>query len=195
MARPRSFDEDRVLDSAVDTFRTCGYDGVSLPQLIDRLGICRQSLYNVFGDKRGLYLRALERWGEREVDAKLALLDAPGSALENVRTVLRAWAGLASSCPAEGCLTASGIVQNHDDPDALAVLQRQVDRFEQGLVDALRRARRARELRAGVPIERLARTIVTMGNGIGVLCRLPNSALRVRDAVSTMLALIDDAAA
>lgn len=79
MSRPRTFDESEVLEGAVALFRERGFDGTSVPELTERLGICRQSLYTAFGDKRGLYLRALERWGEREVDPKLALLGAHGS--------------------------------------------------------------------------------------------------------------------
>ena len=76
MSRPRTFDEDQVLEGAVDLFHERGFAGVSVPDIVDRLGICRQSLYAAFGDKRGLYLKALARWGEREVDAKVALLCA-----------------------------------------------------------------------------------------------------------------------
>ena len=81
MARPRTFVESEVLEGAVALFREQGYEGTSVPELTERLGICRQSLYTAFGDKRGLYLRALERWGDRETEAKLALLRADGSPL------------------------------------------------------------------------------------------------------------------
>ena len=114
MARPRTFDEAEVLEGAVDLFRERGYEGTSVPELTERLGICRQSLYTAFGDKRGLYLRALERYGEREVDAKLALLEAEGSPLENVRTLIRGFAAMATSCPSEGCMTVTALVESRD---------------------------------------------------------------------------------
>ncbi len=71
MARPRNYDEDQVLQGAVALFRGRGYERTSVPDLIDELGICRQSLYNTFGDKHGLYLMALDRYGQLEVDTKL----------------------------------------------------------------------------------------------------------------------------
>ena len=192
MARPRTFDETTVLDGAMQAFRENGYDGTSVPELIDRLGICRQSLYATFGDKRGLYLKALERWGEREVDAKLALLAAPGSPLENLRTVIRGWADLATRCPSEGCLTATAIVEARGDPEALAVVEGQVARLEESFRDVLDRARRAGELKPDVKSDRLARAFISVAYGIGVLARLPSSARRIADTVSHLLGLIDD---
>ena len=139
MARPRTFDEDRVLDGAVELFREKGFDGVSVPELSRRLGICRQSLYNAFGDKRGLYLRALERWGQQEIDTKIALLEADGSPLDNVRTLLRGFAAYATSCPSEGCFTVTAMVENRDDPEATEVVARQIARMEDAYRDAFAR--------------------------------------------------------
>ena len=194
MARPRTFDEAQVLERAVDLFRERGFEGTSVPELTERLGICRQSLYTAFGDKRGLYLRALERYGEREVDAKLALLTAAGSPLENVRTLIRGFAAMATSCPSEGCLTVTALVENREDDEALAVVERQVERFEEGFRVALERAQDAREIRADVRPSRLARTLTTTCYGIGLLTRLPSSGPRIGDSVSVLLELLDAAA-
>ena len=194
MARPRSFDEDQVLTGAMEAFRECGFDGVSLPQLIERLGICRQSLYTTFGDKRGLFLRALERYGQREVDAKLALLAGPGSPLENVRTVLRGWADMASRCPSDGCLTATAIVEIRDDPEALAIVEAHVNRLEAAFRDALERAREVGEIRGDVCPAQLASALTCTAYGIGVLVRLPTSGRRIGDTVSVLLRLVDGAA-
>ena len=61
MGRPRAFDEDEVVRAAVGLFGGRAYDGVSVDDLVTHLGVHRNSLYQVFGSKRGLYLRAL-RW-------------------------------------------------------------------------------------------------------------------------------------
>jgi TetR/AcrR family transcriptional repressor of nem operon len=195
VARPRTFDEAKVLEGAVEAFRESGYDGVSVPELIDRLGICRQSLYSTFGDKRGLYLKALELWGRHEVDAKLELLAGPGSPLENVRTLVRGWADLASRCPSEGCLTATAIVEARGDADALAVVEGQVGRLEEGFRDALERAKRAGELRPDARPERLAGALISVAYGLGVLARLPSSGRRIGESVAVALGLLDAAAA
>src|SRR2546430_2740480 len=48
MPRPKSFDEDAVLDQAVNLFWERGYEGTSLADLETHLGLGRQSLYNTF---------------------------------------------------------------------------------------------------------------------------------------------------
>jgi TetR/AcrR family transcriptional regulator, transcriptional repressor for nem operon len=196
MARPRTFDEAEVLEGAVAIFRERGYEGTSIPRLTKGLGICRQSLYAAFGDKRGLYLRALERWGEREVSAKLELLEREEeSPLESLRTLIRGFAAYATTCPNEGCFTVTALVETRDDPEALEVVERQIERLERGFEATLERARQAGELIPEARPARLARTLTISCNGIGLLTRLPSSGPRVADAVSVLLELINSYAA
>ncbi|MFM0377588.1 TetR/AcrR family transcriptional regulator [Paraburkholderia strydomiana] len=62
MARPRGFDEQEVLEAASATFWLKGYEATSTRDLVKSTGLTQPSLYNAFGDKRGLYLRALEHY-------------------------------------------------------------------------------------------------------------------------------------
>ena len=62
MARPREFDEAAVLDAAIDRFWQRGYEATSVRDLADEMNIAGASLYNTFGDKRSLYVRALNRY-------------------------------------------------------------------------------------------------------------------------------------
>ena len=63
--RPRGFDSGEVLGAATERFRTRGYAGTSLDDLVDATGLQRPSLYAAFGDKRALYLATLDRTIER----------------------------------------------------------------------------------------------------------------------------------
>ena len=193
MARPRNFDEDQVLDGAVAMFREHGFEGTSVPELTAKLGICRQSLYKTFGDKRNLYLKALESYGRREVDGKLAMLEAEGSPLENVRTLIRGFASLATKCPDEGCLTVTALVESRDDTEALAGVADQVERLEQGIQSALERAQGLGEIRPGAKVQQLARAVTTAIYGIGLLVRLPDGGARIAAVVSFLIDAIEDA--
>ena len=65
MARSKEFDEERALAAAVDVFWRQGYENTSLEALMREMGIARQSLYDTFGDKRALYLKAMAFYRER----------------------------------------------------------------------------------------------------------------------------------
>lgn len=62
--RPRSFDEKQALEKATKVFRSKGYDGVTIDDLVAGMGVGRPSLYSVFGDKRTIFLRALKAYAE-----------------------------------------------------------------------------------------------------------------------------------
>lgn len=62
MARPREFDETEVLDSALQCFWGRGYEATSIRDLTEAMGISTPSIYNAFGDKRQLYIDALEHY-------------------------------------------------------------------------------------------------------------------------------------
>jgi AcrR family transcriptional regulator len=62
MGRPRSFDAGRALDRALQVFWRKGYEGTSLSDLTEAVGVNRPSLYAAFGDKKALFRKALDRY-------------------------------------------------------------------------------------------------------------------------------------
>jgi len=63
--RPRSFDADKALESAMRVFWKHGYEGATLPTLTAAMGINRPSLYAAFGNKESLFRKTLDRYLER----------------------------------------------------------------------------------------------------------------------------------
>ena len=64
MARPKQFDRDEALERAMAVFWRRGYEGTSVRDLVEHMGINRGSLYDTFGDKRTLFLAAVDRYLE-----------------------------------------------------------------------------------------------------------------------------------
>lgn len=62
VGRPRDFDVDKALDHALSVFWEKGYEGASLPNLTEAMGINRPSLYAAFGNKEELFRKALDRY-------------------------------------------------------------------------------------------------------------------------------------
>ncbi|WP_165777677.1 TetR/AcrR family transcriptional regulator [Amycolatopsis antarctica] len=94
MGRPRAFDEDEAVRAAVGLFGGRAYDGVSIDDLVTRLGVHRNSLYKTFGSKRGLYLVALRRHLADDVSPLVDALAAASDAGTALRLVTSADLGL-----------------------------------------------------------------------------------------------------
>lgn len=82
MPRPRAFNEADVLDAALESFWGRGFEATSVRDLADAMGISGPSLYNAFGDKRGLYGDALEHYCRTRTYPLLEQIEAehPGAA-------------------------------------------------------------------------------------------------------------------
>ena len=74
MARTREFNEIEVLDKAVELFWKKGYTATSANDLVKGLGLSRSSIYSTFTDKRTLYIRALDQYKKRYVNAMLQMV-------------------------------------------------------------------------------------------------------------------------
>src|SRR5215211_3297202 len=106
--RPREFNADQALDKALKVFWKKGYEGASLPELTRAMGINRPSLYAAFGNKEGLFRKALDRYAEGPaayVGEALAEPTARGVAERLLRGAAELLAGPRSP---RGCLLVQG---------------------------------------------------------------------------------------
>ncbi len=87
VSRPREFDETEVLDRALEAFWRLGYDSCSIEHLVKVTRLQRQSLYNHFGGKDGLFLAVLGRYREHSKN-ELANLHRPEARLADLRTYM-----------------------------------------------------------------------------------------------------------
>jgi len=104
MARPKEFDRDTALQKAVAIFCDHGYDGTSTDELLRGMRISRQSLYDTFGDKRQLYLEALQQYVADSVGDHIRALNSSPSVLKGVEAVLQAFISNIAKSTAPGCL-------------------------------------------------------------------------------------------
>src|ERR1700753_2564254 len=86
--RPREFDADAAIERAMGVFWSCGYHGTSLPDLLEATKLSRGSLYTAFGDKHGLFLRALDRYIDQALTRLDSELDSQKSAMAGLRACL-----------------------------------------------------------------------------------------------------------
>jgi TetR/AcrR family transcriptional repressor of nem operon len=82
MARPREFDQELVLDQAMNLFWEKGYERTSIQDLCKYTGIHRGSLYDTFGDKHQLFLACLDRFWQNARNHIFFILEEPGAPKE-----------------------------------------------------------------------------------------------------------------
>jgi TetR/AcrR family transcriptional repressor of nem operon len=88
MGRLKAFDEDEVIDRAVDCFWLRGYEATSVRDLAVRMGIGGASLYNAYGDKRALFMAALQRYADRSMRERISRLEKDGRPKQAIRAFL-----------------------------------------------------------------------------------------------------------
>jgi TetR/AcrR family transcriptional repressor of nem operon len=109
MARPKEFDEERALRKAIRLFCRQGFAATSTGDLMRAMDIGRQSMYDTFGDKRALFLRALEMYVNESVRSINIELEKPGPALFAIKGALAAFAERSDLSNAEGCMGLNAI--------------------------------------------------------------------------------------
>ncbi|MBB3595521.1 AcrR family transcriptional regulator [Rhizobium sp. BK529] len=111
MARHKEFDRDTALKAAITVFTEHGYEGTSTDALLSAMKISRQSMYDTFGDKRSLYLAALDRYNSDSVSALLADLQRDGTPLKALEETLIAFASRPETEAGRGCLGVSAVCE------------------------------------------------------------------------------------
>jgi TetR/AcrR family transcriptional repressor of nem operon len=190
MPRPKSFDEDAVLDEAVQLFWERGYEGTSLADLEAHLGLGRQSLYNSFGDKQTLFLKALERYERQVAEAALGQLNAPGAGLDEIRAFFRSSVkALTAPGPRRACLVVNTILERgSEDADALLHCNHARTGLERTFRRALAQAKSRGELAEDVDVEATATFLVVQDYGLNVLAKTGATENELAAAVEVLLA-------
>lgn len=193
MARPRSFDETKVLDRAMDLFWRVGFRGAGLAEILRHTGISRQSLYDTFGNKRGLFLRVLEHYRSTQLVHALALLERQGSPIGNVKEVVRFFQGLGQDPRGRGCLVANAVVELGPaaDTEITALLDDTLALLQKGVEAALREARERGELGEGKSPAQLAGALTNAMVGMAVTGRLQRGARSLDDVYAGTLSMLD----
>ena len=118
--RPRAYDPDVALQQALEAFWRGGYSGTSLDDLAAATGMNRPSLYAGFGDKRAIYLKALEHYWQRNLTAMRSTLAADTPLRDAVQRVFNgalaiyfSGGGRPRGCFAVGTATAEAV----EDPE------------------------------------------------------------------------------
>jgi len=190
MARRKEFDPDRALDEAMRLFWHSGYENTSLEDLMRAMGIARQSLYDTFGDKRSLYLKALAHYRDQTNREMRKMLDEIPSVKDGFRALLYGLAGETREQHERGCLLLSANLQR-DPTDAVIgdFLRDNQARVEAIFGKALERAQKEGELSTEEDPSALARFFVATIQGMRAMARLESDCKALEQVAQVALAV------
>jgi AcrR family transcriptional regulator len=157
MARPKEFDQDEALHKAIRLFSQQGFAATSTDELMQVMDIGRQSMYDTFGDKRALFLRALELYVTESVQAIGVELDRNGSALSAIRSALVTFAERKDLSSSEGCMGLNAIGEfGQRDADVTRITRNATRIQRQNLMKVFARAKIQGEVNADADLESMA---------------------------------------
>ena len=192
MARPREFDEEAVLDAAMQCFWAQGYEATSVKDLIERTGLTAASLYNAYGDKRAMFRTALDHYIENSVGARIRRSEAlpPREAIRSFfDDILRRSLG---DRDRKGCMIVNSALEMapHDQEFRETIVDT-LRRLESFFLDCVGRGQAEGTITSSRPAAGLAQHLLGVLMGVRVLARVRPERPLLEGVINTALGFLD----
>lgn len=188
MARPKSFNQDKALEQAMHLFWEKGFEATSIQDLVDRLGINRQSLYDTFGDKKQLFLKSLNLYRSQ---GKAPLLPKDITVRQIFTHIFQDIIDM-SIQDSRGCLMANSTLELASrDEDVANIACDNLETAEEDFRQILQEAQRKGELSSEKDPKALASYLFNSIQGIRVTTKASNDRARLEDIARTTLSVLD----
>ena len=185
MVGVRQFDEQEVIAIALDVFWQKGLHEATMQDLAAATGVQRGSLYNAYGDKEAIFLRAFDRYAEEFLEAAgKALVEGNATArLKNFMDMIVV--NMTGGSPPRGCLTTRTALNAGIASETVRQrVQVLLGRLEQLVSKAISSAADGWSV---AEANRVARVIVTFTRGLAVMERAGYSRKQLRDSAVTFV--------
>ena len=193
MARHKEFNKEEVLEKAMATFWLYGYEGTSIQNLVDNMGINRGSLYDTFGDKKSLFQQAIAHYDRTVVNKLIVALQAD---LASKQAIVDCFYNLVTRAVGDrdrkGCLLTNTAIElcPHDPETALRISQN-LKRVENAFKKALTRAKEKGEIKADRDLNALAIFLTSSIQGLRVVSKVNPDPAILADIVKVTLSVLD----
>lgn len=194
VGRPRQFERDKALAAAMQVFWLKGYEAASVQVLLDAMGINRGSMYDSFGDKHDLFIKAIEHYGRTVMQKVYDTLEASGSPLAAISKLMHQWTRTATGTDRKlcrGCLVGNTVVELAPRDAQVARLARSMlATLEKSIQRTLQRAVEAGELARSANTRAQARFLTSTLQGLMVMAKAGAGPAELRDITTVSLAAL-----
>lgn len=191
MARPRSFEEHRVVRVARRPFQRSGYAGTSIDDVCAATGLRRSSLYGAFGDKHGLFLRVFEDYCDQQLATVRTQLEGDDAGAVK-RLAEHMYGVVPNGGTVEiGCLLARGTAElAASDPEVGRIAKATFASYAQNLGDSVAAAQRAGVARDDLDPVATGTLLLSVLRGLESLALAGHEPAHMRAAVASTLSLL-----
>ncbi|MFS0773442.1 TetR/AcrR family transcriptional regulator [Sphingomonas sp. 1P08PE] len=188
--RPREFCVDMALAAALRVFWTKGYEGASMADLTEAMGITKPSLYAAFGNKEALFHKALDLYEAEKLEYTRVALEQPTARSVAEYFMRGALETQTSNCDPKGCLGVIHSMACGAEAESIKadVLKRRAS-SQQALVDRMERAKADGDLPAHVDVQGLTSYLYAILQGMAVQAGSGASRAELERLVETTLAV------
>jgi len=193
MPRPRTFDETDVVAAARDEFWSRGYAATSVDDLTNATGLGKGSLYGAFGDKHGLFLRALDDYIGTALDRiRAELRDSKHSAHDRLIRHIRAQVkAIAADKSRRGCMMAKSAAElGATDESVDQAVERAYAAWITELANCIKEAQRDGAIGKEQNAQALATTLLAFMRGQEALHKGGAKPAQIKMAAEQMIALM-----
>jgi TetR/AcrR family transcriptional repressor of nem operon len=193
MARTKDFDEDEVLAKAIKLFWQKGYNGTSMQDLVDGLGISRSSIYDTFGDKHQLYLKALCTYRQNAIAVRDQILNASVPAKAAIRQLMNLTIDqMMRDKQHKGCFLVNSAVENAPhDKETNAIICQNDRELENAFSEVIKRGQTDGEIASKQDPRALARFLFNNIVGIQVTAKSATDKAAFDDIVNLTMSVLD----
>lgn len=193
MARTKDFDENEVLTKAIQIFWHKGYNGTSMQNLVDGLGISRSSLYDTYTDKHTLFLKALESYQNSGAGKIQEIIDNSGSAKETIKKLLEFTTNeLLCDKQQKGCFLVNAEVEvAPHDAEVNNLVCKNDQQMEEVFFQTIKKGQDSGELKNEQDARALARFIFNAVKGIRVTAKSTTDKSVFDDIIKLTVSALD----
>lgn len=171
MPRPITYEIEDVLDGALSAFWMSGHAGCSIQMLVDATGMGRQSLYNVFGDKDGLFYMAIKHY-KHKVDKQCEPLLTADANLCTIKSFMRSSLTNQATHGSGACfVVVTAFSPQADDQKIAPVMRDASSKVRDCLAGVLNKEKARGHLRSQASVVDLANYLYACMNGLSALAK------------------------
>ena len=193
MARKKSFCEAEVLEKALQLFHKEGYEGVSVQDLVEKLGISRSSLYETYGSKDALFERVLRTYRKEASGSILNMLKDPPDAYDAIEEFFRHTIGMACSDEErKGCLLVNSILEASQETTSFAsqIIRENQDEITEALIQVIELGQDQGTIKKDLDPRATAAMLLALHTGLITRTRIEMNPLIVNQAIDVGLAVL-----